>query len=140
MAQITIQVSDQLMDQLQPFRDRLPELLERGLHELRGDSVCPKTVPTLAGLRDRRDELLAIFDKHGAYDVRVFGSVARGEATVDSDIDFLIQYDRNRTTPWFPGGLIVDLEEFLECKIDIAMAKSLRPLVAESVEQDAVAL
>lgn len=140
MAQITIQVSDELIEQLEPFRDRLPELLERGLQDVLGDAVPTKTVPTLESLRDRRDELLAIFDKHGAYDVQVFGSVARGEATAESDIDFLIQYDRDRTTPWFPGGLIVDLEECLDCKIDIAMSKSLRPVISESVYQDAVAL
>ncbi|MBD2043750.1 nucleotidyltransferase domain-containing protein [Microcoleus sp. FACHB-672] len=43
-------------------------------------------------LQDRRSQILAIAEKHGAYNVRVFGSVARGEATQESDIDFLVDY------------------------------------------------
>ena len=45
-------------------------------------------------LADKRSQILAIASKHGAYNVRVFGSVARGEATAESDIDFLIDYNR----------------------------------------------
>ena len=46
-------------------------------------------------LQQKREEILAIATKHGVYNVRVFGSVARGEATTTSDIDFLIDYDRS---------------------------------------------
>ena len=98
------------------------------------------TVPTIEALRDRRDELLSIFDKHGAYNVRIFGSVARGEATSESDIDFLINYDRSRRTPWFPGGLILDLEAFLNCGVDITTVGGLSPLLAESVGREAIEL
>jgi len=52
--------------------------------------------------------------------VRVFGSVARGEATPESDIDLLVDYDLEKITPWFPGGLLLDLEQLLNRKVDIA--------------------
>ena len=45
--------------------------------------------------------------------MRVFGSVARGEATQNSDIDFLGDYDLAKISPWFPGGLLADLEDLL---------------------------
>lgn len=64
--------------------------------------------------------LLAIAQKHGAYNVRVFGSVGRGEATQESDIDLLVDYDLEKITPWFPGGLLLDLEQLLNRKVDIA--------------------
>ncbi|MCA6510430.1 MAG: nucleotidyltransferase domain-containing protein, partial [Pseudanabaena sp. M109S1SP2A07QC] len=54
-------------------------------------------------LQERREEILAIALKHGAFNVRVFGSVARGEETENSDIDFLIDYDIKKISPWFPG-------------------------------------
>ncbi|MBW4624839.1 MAG: nucleotidyltransferase domain-containing protein [Brasilonema octagenarum HA4186-MV1] len=56
-------------------------------------------------LQEKRAEILSIAAKHGAYNLRIFGSVARGEETPSSDIDFLIDYDLNKITPWFPGGL-----------------------------------
>jgi uncharacterized protein len=49
-------------------------------------------------LADRREQILAIADRHGAYNVRVFGSVARGEARIDSDVDFLIDYQLDKIT------------------------------------------
>jgi predicted nucleotidyltransferase len=67
-----------------------------------------------------RSQILAIAQKHGAYNVRVFGSVARGEATPESDIDLLVDYDLEKITPWFPGGLLLDLEQLLNRKVDIA--------------------
>lgn len=101
------------------------------------DLLC---IPTLQKLRDRSEKLLKIFDQHGAHSVKVFGSVARGEATEQSDIDFLIDYDCDRTTPWFPGGLINDLETYLKWKVDITTVHGLSPLIAENVINDAVDL
>jgi len=91
-------------------------------------------------LADKRDEILAIAAKHGAYNVRVFGSVARGEATVESDIDFLIAYNRQRMSPWFPVGLIRDLEALLERKVDVVSEKSLHYFLKDSILQEAVTL
>jgi predicted nucleotidyltransferase len=91
-------------------------------------------------LQDKRDEILAIAEKHGAYNVRVFGSVARGEATAESDVDFLIDYDRQRMSPWFPVGLILDLETLLNRKVDVVSEKSLHDFLKDSILQDAVDL
>ncbi|MGB3691946.1 MAG: nucleotidyltransferase domain-containing protein, partial [Spirulinaceae cyanobacterium] len=60
----------------------------------------PTTVRTIEDLRNDRNKLIGIFAKHGVYSVWIFGSVARGEATDKSDIDFLIDYDRKRTSAW----------------------------------------
>jgi predicted nucleotidyltransferase len=91
-------------------------------------------------LQDKRDEILAIAAKHGAYNVRVFGSVARGEATAESDIDFLIDYDRQRMSSWFPVHLIRDLEALLNRKVDVVSEKSLHYFLKDSILQEAVAL
>lgn len=91
-------------------------------------------------LHDRRSQILAIAEKHGAYNVRVFGSVARGEATEESDIDFLVDYDLEKITPWFPGGLLLDLEQLLNRKVDIATVDMLKGRIRDRVLGEAVAL
>ncbi|MEB3338216.1 MAG: nucleotidyltransferase family protein [Leptolyngbyaceae bacterium] len=78
--------------------------------------------------------------KHGAYNVRVFGSVARGEATEKSDIDFLIDYDLEKISAWFPVGLIHDLEDLLHRKVDVALSDSVHPFIRDRVLQEAVQL
>ncbi|MBV9390196.1 MAG: nucleotidyltransferase domain-containing protein [Chroococcidiopsidaceae cyanobacterium CP_BM_ER_R8_30] len=91
-------------------------------------------------LYDQRSQILAIAEKHGAYNVRVFGSVARGEATEDSDIDFLVDYNLEKITPWFPGGLLVDLERLLNRKVDIATVDMLKERIRDRVLHEAVLL
>jgi predicted nucleotidyltransferase len=91
-------------------------------------------------LKMKRDEILAIAEKHGAYNVRVFGSVARGEATENSDIDFLIDYDLEKISAWFPVGLIHDLEDLLQRKVDVISAKSLHYFLRDRILQEAVPL
>jgi predicted nucleotidyltransferase len=67
-------------------------------------------------LQEKRQDILAIAAKHGAFNVRVFGSVTRGEETEKSDIDLLVDYDLKQIAPWFPGGLLMDLQDLLDCK------------------------
>ncbi|HAA30734.1 MAG TPA: DNA polymerase subunit beta [Cyanobacteria bacterium UBA8553] len=88
-------------------------------------------------LREKREDILQIAAKHGAYNVRVFGSVARGEAKADSDVDFLIDVGANHSS-WFPVGLILDLEELLERKVDIATEDNLHWYIKERVLKEAV--
>jgi predicted nucleotidyltransferase len=64
------------------------------------------------------DEIPRIAARHGARNVRVFGSVARGEAGPQSDIDLLVDVG-SRTSSWFPSGLIDDLERLLGRKVDM---------------------
>ena len=69
-------------------------------------------------LREKREDILRIAERHGAYDVRVFGSVARGDAGPESDVDLLVKVG-SHTSPWFPVGLIQDLEDLLGRKVDV---------------------
>jgi len=61
-------------------------------------------------LQEKREEILAIAAQHGAYNVRVFGSVARGEAKEASDVDFLVNIGQVHSS-WFPVGLKLDLQD-----------------------------
>ncbi|NEQ33958.1 MAG: nucleotidyltransferase family protein [Leptolyngbya sp. SIO4C5] len=91
-------------------------------------------------LQDKREEILEIATQHGACNVRVFGSVARGEADQYSDVDFLIDYEASKTSPWFPVGLIQDLEELLERKVDVVTEGGLNERMRDRVLQEAKAL
>jgi predicted nucleotidyltransferase len=88
-------------------------------------------------LQENREEILNIAEKHGAFNVRIFGSVAKSEETETSDIDFLIDYDLNKISPWFPGGLLMDLQDLLGCKVDIVTEKSLSKFIKNRVLAEA---
>ena len=87
----------------------------------------------------KRTAILAIAKRHGVTSIRVFGSFARGEARDDSDLDLLIEAGPN-TTPFFPGGLVVDLEETLGRKVDVVEVQGLHALLRAQVLKEAVAL
>lgn len=89
-------------------------------------------------LGSKREEILRIAAEHGAVNVRIFGEVARGEAGPDAEIDLLIDVGE-KTTPWFPGGLVADLEDLLGREVHVAFADSLPPY-AQRILQEAVAL
>jgi predicted nucleotidyltransferase len=91
-------------------------------------------------LQEKRQDILAIAAKHGAFNVRIFGSVARGEETEKSDIDFLVDYDLKQISPWFPGGLLMDLQDLLGCKVDIVTEKGLSHLIKDQVLTEAKSL
>jgi len=90
-------------------------------------------------VHEKRDEIQRIATKHGARNIRVFGSVARGEARNDSDIDFLVDTGPV-TSSWFPAGLVLDLEGVLGCKVEVVTEKGLSPFLKERVLQEAVPL
>lgn len=90
-------------------------------------------------LKEKRREILEIAAKHGAYNVRVFGSVVRGEAGPESDVDFLVDAGPNRT-PFFPGGLVMDLQELLQRQVDVVTEKGLRARIRDRVLREAVPL
>ena len=90
-------------------------------------------------LEEKRDDILNIAARHGAYNVRVFGSVARGEDRPDSDVDLLVDV-RTTTTSWFPAGLILDLEQILGRQVEIVTEKGLNPQLREQVLREAVPL
>ena len=88
------------------------------------------------GVLAHREEILRIAARHGATNVRVFGSVARGTAGPESDLDLLVDAGPD-TSPWFPGGLIVDLEELLGCRIDVATEETLHRRIRDQVLAEA---
>ena len=88
---------------------------------------------------DNREQILRIAEKHGASNVRVFGSAARGDLRPDSDIDFLVEALPEHSA-WFPGGLLVDLEKLLGRKVDVVEPESLHWYIRDRVLREAVSL
>jgi predicted nucleotidyltransferase len=82
-------------------------------------------------LKSRREEILEMAAKHGARNVRVFGSVARGEADARSDIDLLVEFKRG-TTLLGNAALIHELEELLGVKVDVASDRGLRERIGDA--------
>ena len=88
-------------------------------------------------VREKREEILQIAERHGAYNVRLFGSVARGETGPNSDVDLLIDVREGHTTPWFPGGLIADLEDLLGRSVDVVLClEHMHPIIRDQILQD----
>jgi predicted nucleotidyltransferase len=90
-------------------------------------------------LAAHRDEILAIAARHGARNVRVFGSIARGEADEQSDIDLLVDMQSGRSL-FDLGGLIIDLRELLGRDVDVMTPRGLRDRIRDQVLAEAVAL
>ena len=90
-------------------------------------------------LRQRREEIPRVAARHGAGNVLVFGSVARAEATDDSDIDLLVDVT-GEPGPWFPGGLVADLEELLGRRVQVVVRRSLSPWIRDTVLREALPL
>ena len=87
-------------------------------------------------LREKREEILRIAEKHGARNVRIFGSVAHGEATETSDIDLLVD-TVEQTSPWFPAGLAAELEELLGQRVDVVTTNGLYWLLRRRILKEA---
>ena len=90
-------------------------------------------------LQKKRDEILRIAAQHGARNVRVFGSVARGEAGPESDIDFLVELKPGRSL-LDHAALLLDLEQLLGRKVDVATERSLKERIRVRVLREAVPL
>ncbi len=90
-------------------------------------------------LKSEKEKILEIAYRHGALNVRVFGSVSRGEADENSDLDLLVDLGGN-LSPWFPVGLINELESFLGIKVDIVTVNGLKKRIKESVLREAKTL
>ena len=90
-------------------------------------------------IRANRDEILRIAARHGARNIRVFGSVARGEARPESDVDFLIDAGPV-TSSWFPAGLVVDLQDLLGRPVEVVTEHGLNPLIRDRVLKVALPL
>lgn len=93
----------------------------------------------LQQLRERRADILAIAARHGAVSVRVFGSVARGDADSESDVDFLVELEPGRSLLDL-GGLLVDLQQLLGGSVDVVTERGLKDRIRLRVLREAVPL
>lgn len=90
-------------------------------------------------LAEKREEILRIAKKHGASNVRIFGSIARGENDSKSDVDLLVDLEQGRSL-LDHAALYLELEELLKCKVDVATEKGLKERIRDRVLKEAVAL
>ena len=86
-----------------------------------------------------KEEIMNIAARHGARNIRVFGSFARGEEGPQSDMDFLVDMAPQHT-PFFPGGLMADLKELLHREIGVVTEKGLHPVIRDRVLKEAMPL
>jgi predicted nucleotidyltransferase len=91
---------------------------------------------TLRTLAERRSEILGLAERYRTGEVRVFGSVARGD---NSDVDFLIK-PRRGCSLFDLGGLLEDLQDLLGCRVDLVTEDGLKPRLRERVLKEAVPL
>ncbi|HSZ58896.1 MAG TPA: nucleotidyltransferase family protein [Tepidisphaeraceae bacterium] len=87
----------------------------------------------------RRDEIVAVALRHGASEIRIFGSVARGDTTETSDLDLIVRFEAGRSL-MDHGMLIEELQELLGIKVDVVSEAALRDHLALRIFQEAVPL
>jgi len=90
-------------------------------------------------LRQKRRDILRIAGKYGAHSVRIFGSVARGEADASSDVDFLVELETGRSLLDL-GGLQFELEALLDRPVDVVTERGLKTRIRDRVLREAVAV
>ena len=90
-------------------------------------------------LKEKRETIICICAKHGAHNVRVFGSVARGEADEQSDIDLLVEFDPGRSL-LDHAALWLELQDLLGCKLDVLSDRGIKPRIRERVLREAIPL
>ena len=87
-------------------------------------------------IQDKKEQILALAAKHGALNVRVFGSVANGTADQDSDIDFLVDLEQDRSL-FDLGGLLMDLQKLLNRNVDVVTENGLHWYIKDRVLSEA---
>jgi predicted nucleotidyltransferase len=87
-------------------------------------------------LAEKRHEILRLAESHGAINIRLFGSVARGEDRPDSDIDLLVEA-APRHAPFFPGGFKEDMERLLGRKVDVVEPEGLHWYIKDRILREA---
>ena len=90
-------------------------------------------------IKKQKKDILALAAKYGAFDVRVFGSVARGQDDANSDVDFLVDLEQGRSLLDL-GGLLYDLQNLLGCSVDVITPAGLKPRIRGRVLKEAIGL
>jgi predicted nucleotidyltransferase len=94
---------------------------------------------TKADIVNRRDEIIAVAKRYGASNIRIFGSVARGDATGESDVDLLVKFEPGRLL-LDQGGLLMELRELLGMPVDVISEGALSGRFGQIVQSEAAAL
>ena len=90
-------------------------------------------------IKQRRDDIINLAGKYGAYNIRIFGSVARGQTNEDSDIDFLVDLKEERSL-WDLGGLWIELNDLLKVRTDVFTENTLKDSIRRIASKEAVLL
>lgn len=90
-------------------------------------------------IREHREAILAIARRYGASDIRIFGSVARGDATESSDLDLIVRFGPECSL-FDHGGLLMDLQDLLGVKVDVISENGMRERFRNHIMQDVVPL
>ncbi len=96
-------------------------------------------VMNIEQVTNKRNEIVRIARRYGASNIRVFGSIARGDGDQNSDVDFLVDMDQGRSLLDL-GGLLMDLQQLLGRPVDVVTEKGLRPRIRERVLREARAI
>jgi hypothetical protein len=91
----------------------------------------------LEQVRQRRSDILELGRRRGAHDIRIFGSVSRGEAKPESDVDVLVKFDGGL---FDLAGFELDLENLLKCKVDVVVEGGLSPYMEDRILAEAIPL
>lgn len=99
----------------------------------------PNRLPSDPGeeIARRREQILELAHRHGAHNVRVFGSIARGEADDVSDVDFLVDMEPGRSLLDL-GGLVMDLADLLRRPVDVVTTPGLKARIRQRVLSEAI--
>ena len=96
-------------------------------------------MPVASLLQEKREAILSLAARHGARNVRIFGSAACGDAGPESDFDFLVDLDADRSLLDL-GGLLMDLRELLGRDVDVVTEPSLHWYIRDQILREAVPL
>ena len=123
-----------------PWAASEPTHVTRGILEAMSSQVRASSDPggLCARIGVRRTALIATADSHGACNVRLFGSLARGHHTEESDVDLLVDFD-DGVGLFQVARLVAELGDLLQSHVDVVSSKSLRPW-DEDVFEEAIAL
>ena len=109
-------------------------------HDAENDTLTFEGASRMVDLvRTKREQILRLARRHGVTGVRVFGSMARGDAGPHSDVDLLVEVGPD-PSPWFPGGLVAELEELLGRRVQVVTERGLDELLRDRVLEEAVPL
>jgi len=90
-------------------------------------------------LQQKREAILEIARRYGASDIRIFGSVARGDNTEASDVDLIVRFEPGRSL-FDHGGLLMDLQDLLGVKVDVISEHGMRERFRNHVMKEAIPL